>query len=628
MGRAQAADAAARRRPARPRTSCSPSWPTPGPIPARRAAADLGQRAQPLPLDAVQGGAVVAPGAGRDHREPPQDAGPRADDAERVDDRAQQAEDDGPRGPGRASARRSTTTRPPSSTALVEQLTRDRRRAPVGHPGAWCSPSASPRSTGWPQTVPAAAEAEGRADPGPPRRSGRREADGRDRGVRPGRVAGAAAVHRRHGVGGREPPPPVPSPHPLRPALVAHHHRAAQRPHRPLRPAAVPRRPGPATEAQPRRSATATSGCSPSCSSGSTRPTGPSATRARCSGSTTSKLEEEAIAKKLARGRRPRRGRPRPSRPRTFDLMTLIGGHTGHDPIPEYESPTLFGDETALRRRGAGRRLRRSRHRAGPPPRGRPSRAVLAGAPARPGEAVLGAAPQLHDRAEGRRAAACSPATASEAQRHLDGPGRRTDSQLAQGRAPVAAASVRRLAGRQGARRGRPQRGTGHRGRRRRPHLLRAGALLQRPGPAPAGRVDGGDRGGGPDGGRRPVRRAAQGRSRARHAEPGPSDRLRPARGRRCRPRSKRPGPSWPIAVRRTTPSSTSCWPRRPSGSTSWVADSHQLAFASSTSDAAGTATSTPGEVRNDTEALIESMRIVGQPLIRVVAVLAPKGSA
>ena len=48
---------------------------------------------------------------------------------------------------------------------------------------------------------------------------------------------GPPAVHRRHGLGGREPAPPVPSPDPLRPAVVAHHHRAAQRPHRPLRPA-------------------------------------------------------------------------------------------------------------------------------------------------------------------------------------------------------------------------------------------------------------------------------------------------------------------------------------------------------------------------------------------------------
>ena len=50
---------------------------------------------------------------------------------------------------------------------------------------------------------------------------------------------GPAPVHRRHGLGGCEPAPPVPPPHPLRSAVVADHHRAAQRPHRPLRPAST-----------------------------------------------------------------------------------------------------------------------------------------------------------------------------------------------------------------------------------------------------------------------------------------------------------------------------------------------------------------------------------------------------
>ncbi len=593
----------------------------------------VGHGREPVPVDPVQGGAVVAPGARprrSSNRRKTLAAGP---DETAAADAGSAGRGRGPRGAGRPSARIIDDTSPRSSPRWSSSSDEIGVGPRVDSPGRRVLRAhRHPRLAGR-RPCPPLLGLKAEQHPRAARRSGRRQADGRHRGVRPGRVTGAPAVHRRHGLGGREPPPPVPPPHPLRPAVVAHHHRAAQRPHRPLRPGALARHPGAAAEAQPSPTSTATSGSSPGCSNASTTPTGPSASRAACSACTTPKLEEEAIAEKLREGVDARRGRPRASRPKAVRPPGPDRRRTpATNRVPAYEPPTLFASELKFVRRGAGRRVRRPRQRARPcAPR--PSTPSSSRSRRRPiwcsGSRRCPA--ELPDRTEGGRAAACSPAIGPGAEQQSGPrPGRSTDSSWPEVGLPLAAAPVHRLAGRQGAGRGRPQRGAGHHGRRHRPIVLRAGPVLQRSGPAPAGRVDGRvTEAVGPDGGRRPVRRRWARPGSARTCPTRAAGRLRPARQ--------------PAAGDVVDAARSELADRRAAHDAELeellAAPAERLERWVDDVAPAGVRAEKVEQRRRDRDdhdgggaqghrsELIDSMRTAGQPLVRVLAVLAPKGT-
>ena len=115
--------------------------------------------------------------------------------------------------------------------------------------------------------------------------------------------AGPGPAHRRRGLRGRQHAPAVPPPDPLRPAVVADPHRAAQRPHRPLRagaPAAV-RRADPHLR-RPR--APRTTPPSPrSCCTGRRRRTAASAPPRASPASSPPRKEEDRLVKDLLAGK-------------------------------------------------------------------------------------------------------------------------------------------------------------------------------------------------------------------------------------------------------------------------------------------------------------------------------------
>ncbi|MEZ5372229.1 MAG: hypothetical protein R2704_05755 [Microthrixaceae bacterium] len=257
---------------ARPKTRCSPSWPTPGST--RRAAPTPGKGRTLFPW-------TLFKAALSSHRVLGQTVNARRKTL------AERADAQSPEGRGRRASSASTSCwwSPPSRAlrpkhpptrseqleagAPIEQL-RDIGWPNVGHlRGGVRSPSASPRSTGWPKPVPSAAKPDdqhasavlhgGTADV--------KQMDV-DRGLRPGPLdvrllltgdmASRRQLHRR-----------VPPPHPLRSALVSHHRfPGAQRPHRPLRPAATHPTCG---AAQPRPPAARRRASSPSSSSAAAR---------------------------------------------------------------------------------------------------------------------------------------------------------------------------------------------------------------------------------------------------------------------------------------------------------------------------------------------------------------------
>ena len=83
-------------------------------------------------------------------------------------------------------------------------------------------------------------QAQGRPGPRPARRPQRRRAAGDRRVLQAGVLPDPGPGHRRRRLRGRQPAPAVPPPGPLRHPVEPDPDRAAQRPHRPLRPEAPP----------------------------------------------------------------------------------------------------------------------------------------------------------------------------------------------------------------------------------------------------------------------------------------------------------------------------------------------------------------------------------------------------
>ena len=291
----------------------------------------------------------------------------------------------------------------------------------------------------------------------------------------------------------------VPPPDPLRPALVAHHHRAAQRPHRPLRPDHSPdiralvltpdhpqlhrRRPRPDPPARTRARG----------------PQGVRRSRRRCSACTHAELEEDAaITKSCATASDPDDVIPEQARRTSSTCWPCCPAPTGSDEVPTLDVPVAVRDPTTTSstRRSAMPRSTTQRRRDSTSD-ARPSDPTLpvARSAQGPRQPLLGAAAELPVRAADHRAAPGHRRPARGRRRASTRPGPTTDSQWPDGRLPLAAAPDGRLAGRQGAGQRRPQRSPDPRGRTSTdPTFCRPGSYVERAGPAPAGRVDVGHR--------------------------------------------------------------------------------------------------------------------------------------